>query len=50
MFQVSYVLGSQEIRKLSLNVQLYFYLCNHYDTVLIETNILLRKSEVLGML
>lgn len=33
-FKVSYyVLGSQEIRKLSLNVQLCLCLCRHYDSV-----------------
>lgn len=48
MLKVSYMLGSQEIRKLSLNVQFYLCLCSHYGTVLIEINILLRKSEALG--
>lgn len=49
MFKVSYyVLGSQEIRKLRVNVQLHLCLCRHQGTVLIETDILLRKSEVLG--
>lgn len=49
MFKVSYcVLGSQEIRKLRVNVQLHLCLWRHQGTVLIETDILLRKSEVLG--
>lgn len=48
MFKVPCVLGSQEIRKFSLSVQVYLCLCSHYSTVLIEINILLRKSEVLG--